>query len=84
MNYSNPLRTKLENYSKDELYQLVIEELPHLRKIAEEAAKIKKLNSERAFNGDDNGILSAVNNNLSWAVENWENCIGSQLDARNG
>ena len=77
-NYPNPCKSSIGEYTSDELYQIVVEELPKLRAIAEAAQAV------RQFGKDDVAYDLPVENNLLPALKQWEDCIGSQLDARNG
>jgi hypothetical protein len=77
-NYPNPCKSSIGEYTYDELYQIVVEELPKLRAIAEAAQAV------RQFGKDDVAYDLPVENNLLPALKQWEDCIGSQLDARNG
>lgn len=77
-NYANPCKSSLGEYTSDELHQIVVEELPKLRAIAEAAQAV------RQFGTADVAYDLPVEENLLPALKQWEECIGSQLDAING
>lgn len=76
INYPNPCKSSIGEYTSDELHQIVVEELPKLRAIAELSAEIVPYQTGVYY--------TEAERRIGQAIKEWQDCIGSQLDARNG
>lgn len=82
-----PLK-KFEEYTHDELYALVMEEMPILRQLAIKMAEvISRRNTPYAQ--DQTLMKKLQNSSILWReietiLQRWQDCLGSQADAKNG
>lgn len=78
------LKDNLDDFTRDEMYAILIEELPFLRKIAEELEKGMKGLDSYAYSQHNNVTRKMIFDKLQPLLKNWQDCLGGQLDAING